>query len=64
METLPKVLAHLMVSLPAYTLPDLAKAVRADQLKAAYAEQFTEKVAEKRAMCGIQRKAVRHETDW
>jgi hypothetical protein len=52
-DTLPKVLAYLIVSLPAYALPDLAKVVPADQLKAAYAKHFVETVAEKRAVYGI-----------
>lgn len=52
-DTLPKVLEHLLVSLPAYALPDLANVAPVGMLTAAYAKVFAENVGEKRAIYGL-----------
>ncbi|HEU5375015.1 MAG TPA: hypothetical protein VFV38_06230 [Ktedonobacteraceae bacterium] len=52
-ESLPKVLAHLVDALPLYALPDLAKVAPLERLQAEYAVQFAEKVAARRAVYGL-----------
>lgn len=52
-DSLPEVLAYLVDHLPAYALPDLAKVAPLELLKAEYATQFAEKVAERRAIYGL-----------